>query len=736
MRRCLPLALLLLAACKGNGHRAPPSSGHSLERGMFFTERDHHGVEHPISSTKPLQAAVAQGADAASVAKKTPEPAASDSTTTQVDRVADGATVDVNSRVDIRLLRDVLGQGTRLAPRSDLLQEARSLEGILREFGSFVQAQAQTAKSWRELQASSAAGVRDEQALQAFVRERRDYGDRVSAILEPVRVLWPKAERMGPQGVDKIIDSVFDEKGTATLTRDQALELLKERLQEKLDVLSAELAAYRKEVDSALENRKLRVEAFIVPAEGKSADEDPVDWGKKHAVHVDPHYDSLDAGIVRTADNTGLLLTESEREALHELMTSSDEIAKALNEIRSGEKTWKDAFTGARSKFAQVVGSSLAGIDDLVKEFEKDSTGHSPFDKRIEDSRKSAKDFSTGLRTKLAEWKDGLEPALADMLARLQKSVDDGQTAVAGEPQAAEQLLDLIRRIRELKTKWDTADNAALPQLCMDTLELGRDVTKFLEGPGLGSAVSDLGQVVRAAIKDLSADKREAVQALYQSSGLEKQVDGWKQLVAKVQQTVGQLGKLFQASPQLPHPTDLTNPASFDVALGIAEDPSIDLRKTTSKAGDYLFIHAQLLENDQKVDDLATTLRIEKLGWHADLVPSVVFVTADQLRGAEDNSGFSPALNWMWSYGPRDDQDDPFASRSLGWSAGMHAVFLHFAPDNAAEIGLGATVGLWGGRLQFGAGYNPFATDNQDGRFYCFIGSSLIPLLQALGGDK
>jgi hypothetical protein len=86
----------------------------------------------------------------------------------------------------------------------------------------------------------------------------------------------------------------------------------------------------------------------------------------------------------------------------------------------------------------------------------------------------------------------------------------------------------------------------------------------------------------------------------------------------------------------------------------------------------------------------------------------------------------------MWSYGPRDDEDDPYLARSLQWSAGLHAVFLNFAPDNDPEIGLGASIGLWGGRIQVGAGYNPFADDRNDGEYYYYVGSSLVPLLQAL----
>ena len=105
------------------------------------------------------------------------------------------------------------------------------------------------------------------------------------------------------------------------------------------------------------------------------------------------------------------------------------------------------------------------------------------------------------------------------------------------------------------------------------------------------------------------------------------------------------------------------------------------------------------------------------------------------MSGSDDSGGFSTALNWMWSYGPRDDDADPYLSRSLVWGIGLHAVFLNFGPDHDAEIGLGVTGSLWDQHLQLGAGYNAMADREEDGRFYYFLGSNLIPLLQALTRD-
>jgi len=262
----------------------------------------------------------------------------------------------------------------------------------------------------------------------------------------------------------------------------------------------------------------------------------------------------------------------------------------------------------------------------------------------------------------------------------------------------------------------------------------------------LGDLERNAAAVLRTQLEEAPAELRGALEASFRSSGLEGELQGWKDLVVRVRVSLEELRNLLAGAPPAPMPSDLVNPTAFEVPLDVAPDAEIDLQSTTRRAGDRLLVQAKLLERssaspldpqdpsspEKVIESYSTTLRLEKLGWHADLVPTVVIVTADRLAGADDSGGFSAALGWLWSYGPRDDEDDPYLSRSLAWSAGLHAVFLNFGPDNDAEIGLGTTIGLWDGRIQVGAGYNPFAEESDDGRFYYFIGSSLVPLLQAL----
>ena len=68
--------------------------------------------------------------------------------------------------------------------------------------------------------------------------------------------------------------------------------------------------------------------------------------------------------------------------------------------------------------------------------------------------------------------------------------------------------------------------------------------------------------------------------------------------------------------------------------------------------------------------------------------------------------------------------------RTFQPSVGLHAALLNFSTDVEIEIGLGFDVGLWNGIMQAGIGYN-LMSDSESGHQYLFIGSSLIPLVQA-----
>jgi hypothetical protein len=132
---------------------------------------------------------------------------------------------------------------------------------------------------------------------------------------------------------------------------------------------------------------------------------------------------------------------------------------------------------------------------------------------------------------------------------------------------------------------------------------------------------------------------------------------------------------------------------------------------------------------------------VEKFGWFAELSPAVVLVKPDELKGGNESFSFAPTLSWMHQYAPRPEDSMWYAAFLRGFqpALGMHSAFLSFNPDgsgDAIQVGLGATVSFWKNRLQFGAGYNLMANTEDEGRYYYFVGTDLIGLLQTIGIGK
>lgn len=91
----------------------------------------------------------------------------------------------------------------------------------------------------------------------------------------------------------------------------------------------------------------------------------------------------------------------------------------------------------------------------------------------------------------------------------------------------------------------------------------------------------------------------------------------------------------------------------------------------------------------------------------------------------------------MHHYAPRSHKRGANAElwRALRPGLGIHAAFLSFdlEDDESVQIGLGGTFSFWENRLQAGVGYNLMSDSRDDGRYYSFIGSDLIGILQSLG---
>lgn len=709
MKTSIPRSLLLLLcvspflpACRGTGDRSAPQR--PLEKGLFIEERDDHGRPFAVSAKKYVERAPGE-------------------TGPPVERLSEGATVDVNSTLRIELRRDELGSASGRLVQTDLLGRAERLRGSLEGFADLVEAEARATSAWRSLGTTALESADRPAAYERFAAEKRVHAESLERFLGPVRDLWPRDDPEREE-IEGVVDALLSTRAGSGAARVEARQSLSRLLQGKVDRLSADLERLEGEAKTVASNRMLRIEGFVLPA---------ADGEESHAVHVEG-YDSLDEKRVETIDRQGIRLTESERRFLLETAQATREIAAALERVRQGEATIAEALAGAKSGYVRALEAKAAEIEALAGELSS-----AAITARAQRTKTAFDAFVVQARSLAAAWVQEREQGLSSRFEALRTQSQDLAT-----------LARWIEEAKALRERWRAVSGpnggADLPALVFDTAAAADQLGAALKRLKLADLERDLAAMARAELEGAPEELRDGLAAALSSSGLQAELQGWKDLVVRTRGSLESLRNLLAGAPPASVPSDLVNPAAFDVPLDMAPDAEIRLQGTTRQAGDRLLVQAKLLERvapdpldpsnppstTKTIESFRTTLRLEKLDWHADLVPSIVIVTADRLAGADDVAGFSASIGWMWSYGPRDDEDDPYLSRSLDWSAGLHAVFLNFGPDNDPEMGLGASIGLWDNRIQLGAGYNPFADATDDGRFYYYLGSSLLPLLQAL----
>jgi hypothetical protein len=699
-RLVLLCALALVAGCSSPDRHKYSAAEYDklgrLERGLVFAERTQRGAEHAISR---LPGGDTNGKD------------------TRVQRVADGATVDVNSQLFVRL-NDALvtppshGAVVNGAEVADLVTKAQELVRAIEGISEYREAEVDAVRAWKKYD-SVRTRPEGPAAYDAFIDARKGLSDKEQYIIDRAMEVWPEDS---PEFHD-----VDTEVNKMLLGDAQMTQKFSERVQIRLNSLSADLQSFstrtRRRAESGSE--RLVIEAALIPGS---------DGEKATNVHVE-NYDNLDEGKVQRIDSLGLRLTEAERAELARLTSETRAVAAALERLREGEATFEEIV-------AELSTETVRGLAQLVEDVR--ALQGAEFQRRSVALRKAAKAFEKDLGARLkkfaddkkGEWETDLEHLIASS-------------------KALETVASTIQTVDGLRARWAAAKPADIPALVQDTVKALTELAGPDEDedgkPDMLNAIRTVVAEAKGLLTNITTDVEGAPTELlavardvWKESDLQREIETWSAWLDRMQARTDSLARLVKGA-HAPVRTNITNPNAFSLPLAEARDGRIDLRRTPRKAGDHLQVRAKLLRSGDSVDtvepDYVATFELAKLGWHADLIPSIVFVEGDKVAGADDSGGFSAALNWMWNYGPRDDDDDPYLSRSLGWSAGLHAVFLNFGPDNDAEIGLGATVGLWNQTLQFGVGYNPMADSDEDGRVYYFIGSSLVPLLQALAPD-
>ncbi len=603
--------------------------------------------------------------------------------------------VDVNSTIAIRIGRDELlaAAGGAADPTSgiDIEKSRKDLTAALQAIDEIVALHQLALAAYEAASAIPVEELPGTAELEEFFARRRTHASLRRRTRGALLGVWDEASAEG-----QVVVAAF---------RSNDYRPLQRVVQDKLDAFErAAGAAVRRVTEDDL---ALRIEAFLTASDA-GVDATP------SAVHVEG-YDRLPEGRLQRRDRLGLRLGPRERQRLADLTQASSDIAAAAERVRLHEKTVEEAFSQTTTQLGSRLGELVTQMDELRKRF---------------GSRRFSAD---GIASELAQlWSDlRNDPALRVDLNALPTTLAQDLGAAGA---AAVELLALVDDVKSLQKEWDARGVAALPQIlsrAQGLVERARDVGLRIRDT---STWRDAATRLPSAVASLAAPLVDRVSERVRASAAWQRVEELAGDLDRARSIALRIAALFGGVTEAPLP-QLRTPDSFAVRLEDVSDTSIDLERADRLPGDVLSIRTTLFRGEDEIASTVSTLELVEFGYHASLEPSVVLARPSRLRGGSQGWTFSPALSWLHHYSPRPEDESWFAPgmRALDPALGLHAALLNSSPDREVEIGLGTTLGLWQGRMQFGAGYNFMADRAADGRVYFFVGSSLIPLLQALG---
>lgn len=605
--------------------------------------------------------------------------------TAAATRVPNPGLVGVESTLLIRVDSARLGDGTERAATpvsADLAAldaETAQLRDTVAGLGALATQEAKLVRMFSALQeqrAAAAGGPIPPAAWAEWKAALRTHGAAEEALMSTL-LAWEDTDAQFAARLDSVAASTTDIVGL---------------LQGRLDALAGEHAALTAAL--ADRSRTLSLEAWWLGD------------NRRGQLHL-PYYDELDAGDVVRRDRAGLDLSAEDRARLEAHWQATVALAGALDDYRQGRGTLRDAVAAAAPALARLADElrgfrdALAGVDMAAARREARAA--------LDSCLRAQGQGNLAANAPLVDkWVQRID-AVTAWLAEAAKHADSWRNLPPAEALAQiAATQDLVRR-GEMLLRVAHADLAA---------------TTTIELPAILNALASANQMPAAVVAcwgDAAFAENTTLGGLWLRA---------ERLLALTNGIYTNLADVRQMPP--------LETATWHVPVEEARSTALDLTRSPHRPGDRVVVRARMWhgEDAQPDDELVATFAPQWFGWHGRLSPAVVMARPDRLPdGGSPRYGFAPVLSWLQAYTPRPEQRGAVAglARGLAPSLGIHATFLNADPDAAIEVGLGATLALWGDRLQLGGGVNLMAADATSGRYYSFVGSDLISLLNSAG---
>lgn len=607
------------------------------------------------------------------------------------------AEVDTNSSIKISLQKDVVDLPSQpLATESavnEMQRKSEKLRTVLEALTKVVEGRERKLAAYREMKAAPGGNTPQ---LKAFVALKKASSAEEDKLLESAQELFHSGSfSIGAADFDKLFE-------------DNTYRAFGGFLQGELN--SAE--ASWKETQERVKQRalSLRLEAYLEKPKG-----DPV------AIHIDK-YDSLDQREAKFKDS--YVLDKDDWSAFRQQYQETVGLARQAEAIRKGEGSLAE-------KLKQTGVESLRNLVVLGEEAE-------PYFR--EDWRAEGR----GLIHDLATAQNAVEKVLAkdyaDNIARVTASLDATKRAAASVGTLSE-VPPLLKEIRGLSAEWQRVSPDSLIDLVEKTngtIRKTADIAGKVDRTQFAAfqvALASSAALLQELPKQLPPDIWNEVRAELERQDVSARLEGWLAKGRAFRSLVERLKSELDRLAIKPTLTNLRVPEAKEVSWAEAPDATIDLQRTPRSIDDRLHVSATLKMGDQEYLKSHAVFKVQQFGWHATLAPSVILAKPLHSTSAFDRDfKFAPAVAWLHTYSPRDTERGPLTSlaRFSQGGIGLHASFIDFDPQKDAEIGLGGAVSVWHDRIVAGIGWNLM----NNSRAYFYIGSNLIPVLQALGFGK
>lgn len=607
--------------------------------------------------------------------------------------VPNGTEVDINSTIEIHVATDSvqLPQPLGSKPTGYPAAKAKELNDAIEKLSKVIESRTKRLEAYHKTNGISLSELSDTQQFKDFITARKE-----SAALESKFLTLPIWTNGTFSISEEELDKVFE---------DPTYKSVGEILQKELNIADAAL----RDTEEKLKKNaaSLQLTAFLEPSKG-----DPT------AIHL-PNYDSLDQREATFKES--FMLDREDWKTFEQQYRQTLDLAKEAEKVRTGESSLRDSI---KKVGLSRLDNLIAAVDQLEPLLKEDWPA---LQQKIEDEVKFA--ITTAQET--------VKKHSTAELAAYSVTAEQVQNAFKSSPPVTS-LKEIAGQIRDLRLEWQNVSPESLPNTLLKTRDFAVKAPKTLSQTDFSKVQTSLEsalETLKSRPKEFPEEIWKEMQDMLSQPGVLTRTKSLVTTIGTLQALSNKIKEDLKFTEVSPSVTNLRLAEARDIPWADAPNTRIELPRTPRSIDDRVHVVATLKLGKADYMRSDATFSVQQFGWHSSLAPSVILDKPVKNRDSYDRDfKFAPSVAWLQTYYPRDTASGFWNSvmRVSQMGFGVHAAFLDHEQQKEGEIGLGATVSFWRDRIVVGYGWNLMSNS----RRYIYIGSNLIPILQALGYGK